>query len=61
MWLWIYYLHSSDFYVALGNFLAQVKFLYACVSYLSVALLHLESWEFANLGIFIICIGQIFM
>jgi hypothetical protein len=46
MWLWVYYLHSSDFYVALGLFLAQVKFLYAYVSYLTVALLHLEIWEF---------------
>ena len=61
MWLWVYYLHSSDFYVALGKILAQVKFLYACVSYLSVALLNLEIWELAKLEIFIICIGQIFM
>jgi hypothetical protein len=33
-----------------------LNFLYGCVSYLSVALLHLEIWEFVNLGIFIICI-----
>jgi hypothetical protein len=44
--------------VALGLFLAQVKFLYACVSYLTVSLLHLEIWEFANLGIFASVIQQ---